>query len=115
MPFYDYICSNCRHEFDVLQKILDPPLKYCPECQYPTLSKKVVAPMFRLKGSGWYETDFKTGDKKNIVHSDKPENLDNKKDSKQKPDNATFEKKAEKTTTSKSTNSAETVKGSAAS
>ena len=72
MPFYDYICAECGHEFDVLQKISDQPLSVCPQCNKPALSKKVTAPAFRLKGGGWYETDFKTGDKKNIVHDDRP-------------------------------------------
>ncbi len=89
MPFYDYICSDCNHEFDVLQKIADARLTDCPECKEPSLTKKVTAPVFRLKGSGWYETDFKTGDKKNIVHESKTEaktstNTESKTESKPK-------------------------------
>jgi len=65
MPFYEYQCSACGAEVEVLQKITDAPLKKCPECGRNQLQKLVSAPVFRLKGSGWYETDFKKdGDKK---------------------------------------------------
>lgn len=67
MPIYGYACSNCDYEFDVLQKISDPKLVDCPECGEATLKKQLSAPKFRLKGQGWYETDFKTGDKRNIA------------------------------------------------
>jgi putative FmdB family regulatory protein len=64
MPFYEYECSNCRYYTEVLQKISDKPLKKCPSCGKNTFKKLISAPVFRLKGSGWYETDFK-GDKDN--------------------------------------------------
>jgi len=67
MPIYGYACSNCNHTFDVLQKMSDPRLVDCPECGKPTLKKQLSAPKFRLKGKGWYETDFKTGDKRNLA------------------------------------------------
>ena len=67
MPIYEYQCGNCGHIFDALQKMSDDPLKQCPECGKPELKKLLSAPKFRLKGGGWYETDFKTGDKKNIA------------------------------------------------
>jgi putative FmdB family regulatory protein len=67
MPFYEYRCENCGHEMEALQKINDPPLVVCPECTQPALKKLVSAAGFRLKGSGWYETDFK-GDKKRNLH-----------------------------------------------
>ena len=67
MPIYGYVCKNCEHRFDVLQKMSDDPLVHCPDCGEPTLQKELSAPKFRLKGSGWYETDFKTGDKKNLA------------------------------------------------
>jgi putative FmdB family regulatory protein len=60
MPFYEYQCSACRHALEVLQKITDAPLRKCPKCGRNTLRKLVSAPVFRLKGSGWYETDFKS-------------------------------------------------------
>ncbi len=72
MPIYEYRCSACDHEFDKLQKLSDEPLKICPECGKDELKKLVSAAGFRLKGSGWYETDFKSKNQKNIVKSDKP-------------------------------------------
>ncbi len=67
MPFYEYQCSKCGHEEEVLQKISDEPLKKCPACGKQTMHKKVSAAAFRLKGGGWYETDFKSGNKKNVA------------------------------------------------
>src|SRR6185312_14968940 len=60
MPFYEYQCSHCGHCLEALQKISDAPLRKCPSCGRNTLKKLVSAPVFRLKGSGWYETDFKS-------------------------------------------------------
>jgi len=65
MPIYEYRCTSCQAELEKLQKINDPPLVECPECGKDTLIKLISASSFRLKGSGWYETDFKTGNKKN--------------------------------------------------
>ncbi|MGH1471498.1 MAG: FmdB family zinc ribbon protein [Cellvibrionaceae bacterium] len=67
MPIYEYQCESCGHELEVLQKMSDPLLKKCPECNKSMLKKKVSAAAFRLKGGGWYETDFKTGKKKNVA------------------------------------------------
>jgi putative FmdB family regulatory protein len=67
MPFYEYQCTKCGHEEEVLQKVSDKPLKKCPVCGKSTLKKKVSAAAFRLKGGGWYETDFKSGSKKNVA------------------------------------------------
>ena len=67
MPIYEYQCQSCGATLEVLRKISDAPLLDCPECGEPTLQKMVSAPTFRLKGSGWYETDFKTGSKKNLA------------------------------------------------
>ena len=65
MPIYEYQCEQCGHKLEKLQKISDEPLKTCPQCGNQSLKKLVSAAAFRLKGGGWYETDFKTGDKKN--------------------------------------------------
>ena len=73
MPIYGYVCKSCGHRFDVLQKISDDPLVHCPDCGEPQLQKELSAPKFRLKGQGWYETDFKTGDKRNLHGGDKKE------------------------------------------
>jgi len=64
MPFYEYECAACRYYVEVLQKISDGPLKKCPSCGKLKLKRLISAPVFRLKGSGWYETDFKS-DKEN--------------------------------------------------
>ena len=69
MPIYGYVCRSCEHRFDVLQKMSDDPLVHCPDCGDASLQKELSAPKFRLKGSGWYETDFKTGNKRNL-HGD---------------------------------------------
>jgi len=67
MPIYEYICEACDHTHDALQKISDAPLTDCPQCGEASLKKKISAPGFRLSGSGWYETDFKSGNKRNIA------------------------------------------------
>ena len=66
MPIYEYACTSCQHILDALQKVSDEPLKDCPECGQPALKRLISAPRFRLKGQGWYETDFKTGSKRNL-------------------------------------------------
>jgi putative FmdB family regulatory protein len=70
MPIYEYRCAGCGYEMDRLQKISDPPLTDCPACGRPALQKLVSAAGFRLKGGGWYETDFKSGKKKNVAKPD---------------------------------------------
>ncbi|MDH4039552.1 MAG: zinc ribbon domain-containing protein [Gammaproteobacteria bacterium] len=67
MPIYEYQCQACGKELEALQKISDAPLEDCPACGASSLQKKVSASAFRLKGGGWYETDFKTGNKKNLA------------------------------------------------
>lgn len=64
MPIYEYQCEACGAHLEKLQKISDPVLKDCPECNEASLKKMISATSFRLKGTGWYETDFKTGKKK---------------------------------------------------
>ncbi len=64
MPIYEYQCKECGHRLEALQKISDAPLKECPQCHHEALGKLVSASSFRLKGGGWYETDFKTGAKR---------------------------------------------------
>jgi putative FmdB family regulatory protein len=67
MPIYEYACDNCGHVFDALQKMSDDPLTDCPACGEPRLKKLLSAPNFRLKGGGWYETDFKKDKRRNIA------------------------------------------------
>ena len=90
MPIYDYKCSDCEHQIEVIQKMSDKPKVTCPECNKKTLKKLISAPSFRLKGGGWYETDFKTGKKKNISSNESP------KDDKSKESLKTNPKKAPK-------------------
>lgn len=67
MPIYEYECKTCSQRLEKLQKISAPPLTDCPRCDTPTLTRLVSAAGFRLAGSGWYETDFKSGSKKNLA------------------------------------------------
>jgi putative FmdB family regulatory protein len=75
MPFYEYECQSCKFYSEVMQKITDPPLRKCPSCGKNALKKLVSAPNFRLKGSGWYETDFKSDKeaKRNLADGGKPD------------------------------------------
>lgn len=82
MPIYEYQCGACGHKLEKLQKISDDLLKDCPSCSEAALTKLVSAAAFRLKGNGWYETDFKNGSKKNVADGegaaspDKPDKSD---------------------------------------
>jgi|HubBroStandDraft_1064217.scaffolds.fasta_scaffold01497_2 putative FmdB family regulatory protein len=75
MPFYEYECQACKYYCEVMQKISDAPLTKCPSCGKQQLKKLLSAPVFRLKGAGWYETDFKSDkeNKRNLVGADKEE------------------------------------------
>ena len=66
MPIYEYACKNCEHTLDALQKLSDDLLLECPACGQPQLKRLISAPRFRLKGSGWYETDFKKDKQRNL-------------------------------------------------
>lgn len=69
MPIYEYACGSCEHRFETIQRASEGALRDCPECGEASLKKLLSAPNFRLKGSGWYETDFKTGDKRNVAQN----------------------------------------------
>jgi putative FmdB family regulatory protein len=75
MPFYEYECQACKYYTELMQKISDAPLTKCPSCGKRALKKLVSAPVFRLKGGGWYETDFKSDkeNKRNLLGADKEE------------------------------------------
>lgn len=90
MPIYEYRCDDCGHELEKMQKISDAPLTDCPACGKPALKKLISAAGFRLKGGGWYETDFKKGNKKNLHESGE------KKDSAKSGGSGTKESKTEK-------------------
>ncbi|MEO1246514.1 MAG: zinc ribbon domain-containing protein [Pseudomonadota bacterium] len=83
MPIYAYACKSCEHTLDALQKMSDDVLVDCPECGEASLKRQLSAPRFRLKGSGWYETDFKTENKRNLAGDDgKPKSDAGKADAK---------------------------------
>ena len=78
MPIYEYRCESCAHELEQLQKMSEDALIDCPDCAQPTLKRLVSAAAFRLKGSGWYETDFKKDNRRNLAESDTADNSDKK-------------------------------------
>ena len=73
MPIYEYVCKACGEETEILHKFSDPAPKKCPKCGKSKLEKMVSAAGFRLAGGGWYETDFKSGNMRNLVGKDKDE------------------------------------------
>ncbi|MBT8059374.1 MAG: zinc ribbon domain-containing protein [Xanthomonadales bacterium] len=70
MPIYEYQCNACGHELEKLQRMSDAPLTDCPDCGEAELRRLVSAAGFRLKGGGWYETDFKKDGKRNLHGAD---------------------------------------------
>lgn len=78
MPIYEYQCQSCGHHLEKLQRMSDAPLSECPSCEKPELRRLVSAAAFRLKGGGWYETDFKKDGRKNL-HDSGPKSADDKK------------------------------------
>jgi putative FmdB family regulatory protein len=107
MPIYEYQCQGCEHEFETIQKMSEAPLIQCPSCGKDLLRKKISAVAFRLKGGGWYETDFKSGDKKNVATSN-----DSGGESSSTAANSS---KSESTSETKSSGSGETKSSTAAS
>jgi putative FmdB family regulatory protein len=67
MPIYEYACKRCGHVFDALQKMTADPLIDCPDCGKPALKKMLSAPNFHLKGGGWYATDFKKNNQRDVA------------------------------------------------
>jgi len=84
MPFYEYECSHCKFYSEVLQKVSDTPLRKCPSCGKAGFKRLISAPVFRLKGSGWYETDFKSDKdkKRNLAGTDAEPKSEAKADAK---------------------------------
>jgi putative FmdB family regulatory protein len=87
MPFYEYQCKACGTHHEAMQKMSDPPLKKCPECGRSQLVRLISAPVFRLKGGGWYETDFKSDKetKRNLAGAEKAEAADKPESGDSKP------------------------------
>ncbi len=100
MPIYEYQCQSCGHKLEKLQRLNDDPLKDCPDCGAAELERLVSAAGFRLKGAGWYETDFKKGDKKNLHDSGSSDSTPSKT-----PESASAKPAATKSTESKKTES----------
>ncbi len=95
MPIYEYRCQACGHELEALQKMSEGPLTRCPECEQDSLNRLVSAAAFRLSGSGWYETDFKKGNKRNIAgDSEKSGGKEKKADKSSSPDKSSSQGKA---------------------
>lgn len=67
MPIYEYVCQSCGREAEIMQKLSEPPARKCPACGRLKLRKVISAAGFRLSGGGWYESDFKSGQKRNIA------------------------------------------------
>jgi putative FmdB family regulatory protein len=82
MPIYEYRCSLCGTEHEMLQKVSEPPLIDCPTCGGPGMQKLLTAPGFQLKGSGWYATDFKGTAKKSDDNKPAESKTDTKTDTK---------------------------------
>ncbi len=95
MPIYEYVCNDCGHGFEALQKMSDAPLRDCPACEKSALKKKISAPGFRLSGSGWYETDFKSGNQKNLSKGDSADKNTSDKSSDKSSANPDDKKKAD--------------------
>ena len=81
MPIYEYRCDACEHHLSELQNINDKHLIVCPKCKSKSLRRLISAPVFRLKGSGWYETDFKSGKdkKRNLADTSEVNNVNKEK------------------------------------
>ena len=109
MPIYEYECRACGHDFEFLQKITDPVLVSCPKCAQPKLRKLISPVSFRLKGTGWYETDFKNTQKPDKTSASPSEN-GGKSDDKQKLDSANLSKSSSNTRDDNSTQSTESSK-----
>ena len=86
MPIYAYRCEQCGHRLELLQKVGAAPPAACPACGAPGMRKQLTAAGFRLKGGGWYETDFKGGGKRNVAGE--REAAAKPKDGEKKPDGA---------------------------
>ena len=98
MPIYGYICKSCEHTLDALQKMADDPLVDCPSCGEPELKRTLSAPRFRLKGQGWYETDFKKDNQRNLHGDKEASKKDDKKSDSKKSDTSGDKKKSTSST-----------------
>jgi len=102
MPIYEYACKICDHTLDALQKMDEEPLVFCPSCGEAGLKKLISAPRFRLKGEGWYETDFKKDNQRNLAKSDAEPSKAEKKQAKSTKDDKKSSTKSKKSPDKKS-------------
>ena len=114
MPIYEYRCKSCGFQKEYLQKINDPVMTVCPECEKQTFSKMLSAAGFQLKGSGWYATDFRNSGAKPAAKTGGTDKSDTKTDAKAgaKPDtkpDAKSDTKPDKKSESKSESKSEAV------
>ncbi len=86
MPIYEYRCGECSHELEKLQRMSEEPLRECPSCGKHGLKRLISVAGFRLKGDGWYETDFKQGSQRNLHDSGNDSSAGDKKSSDKKPE-----------------------------
>lgn len=95
MPIYEYVCNLCGHDLEIIQGFREPPLTHCPACGEIGLRKKVSAAAFHLKGTGWYETDFKNKAGKSDRNSEKtkPDNTETKAEKSSQSSQASSESK----------------------
>lgn len=107
MPIYEFLCQACGNEIEVLQKISDPHPTDCEVCGKAEMKKKVTAAAFRLSGAGWYETDFKEGDKKKNLTETPADNKDSKTETKSDSESKSSDKKTDKSS-DKTSNKTET-------
>jgi len=106
VPIYEYRCESCEHRLEKLQKMSEGDLLDCPECKRPALKRLVSAAAFRLKGAGWYETDFKKDNKRNLADSTEKRNSFNGSPAKKSANAGST--KPDKTSTSSGANKSET-------
>jgi putative FmdB family regulatory protein len=111
MPIYEYQCKECGHQLEAIQRFSDAPLSECPACHKLALAKQISAPSFRLKGAGWYETDFKTTNKRHGTQDAESGSACTKSESANTETSKTETSKTEtsKTETSKTASSSATV------
>lgn len=82
MPTYEYFCKKCNKNFELVQKISEPPLEACPTCS-GKVKRLLSAPAFALKGSGWYKDGYSSSSssaKKSSVKSTETKKVESKKD-----------------------------------
>ena len=109
MPIYEYQCRACGHQFEVLQRLSDAPITDCGSCEDPEVQKMISAVAFRLKGTGWYETDFKNNNRQKAEKSDTaPDSNGNSSDTSQ-PSKTESDSASESTKKSDSTDSSKTA------